>query len=151
MCCWPWGGGVVGDIGGLVASLFMRGIGLVHLPTSLVAQVDSAVGGKTGVNLQGGKNILGTFRPGDLVLCDVDVLSTLPEREYRSGLAEVVKYGLIADSEFFEWLEQNVPALLARSADALESLVENCVRLKQEVVAMFNCTNVIKLSVFAGQ
>lgn len=129
------GGGVVGDVGGLVASLYMRGIGLVHVPTSLVAQVDSAVGGKTGVNLQGGKNILGTFRPGDLVLCDVDTLSTLPEREYRSGLAEVVKYGLIADKDFFEWLEQNASALLARSAAALEFVVENCVRLKQEVVA----------------
>lgn len=118
------GGGVIGDLTGLVASLFMRGVGLVHMPTTVVAQVDSAIGGKTGVNLAGGKNLLGTFREAELILTDLDFLSTLPEREYVAGLSEVIKYGLIDSADFFEWIEQNIQKISARDAAALRKVVE---------------------------
>lgn len=129
------GGGVVGDLGGLVASLFMRGIGLMHLPTTLVAQVDSAIGGKTGVNLEGGKNSIGTFYPAKTVVCDVDFLSTLPEREYLSGVAEVLKYGVIADSEFFQFVADNSEALKRRDVSLLKQVVEKSVLTKLKFVS----------------
>ncbi len=118
------GGGVVGDITGLVATLFMRGIGLIHVPTTIVAQVDSAIGGKTGVNLTGGKNLLGTFEPAKLVLSELNFLSTLPEREFNAGMAEVIKYGLIDSSKFFSWLEQNVDGINARDVKLLAEVIE---------------------------
>jgi shikimate kinase/3-dehydroquinate synthase len=118
------GGGVVGDLAGFLASVYMRGIKLVHVPTTIVAQVDSAIGGKTGVNLVSGKNILGTFYPADLIISDLGVLSTLPEREYRAGLAEVVKYGLIASGEFFCWLEENYSKINQRDKECLKKVVE---------------------------
>lgn len=124
------GGGVVGDLAGLASSLYMRGIGLVQIPTTVVAQVDSAVGGKTAVNVEGGKNILGTFNPGKLVVCDISVLSTLPEREFRSGLAEVVKYGLIHSEEFFNWLVENSQNILMRDVKCLRKIVEFSVTAK---------------------
>ncbi len=128
------GGGVVGDLGGLLASLYMRGVGLVQVPTTLVSQVDSALGGKTAVNLGGGKNILGTFYPADFVISDVELLMTLPEREFQSGLAEVVKYGFIASKEFFEWLEQNLEAVTQREPASLLHVVEFCSRTKLDIV-----------------
>ena len=118
------GGGVVGDLGGFVASVYMRGISLVHVPTTLVAQVDSAIGGKTAVNAEGGKNIIGTFYNAKLTLSDHQLLETLPEREYLAGLAEVVKYGLIAQADFFEWLEQNISQILVRDSRCLREIVE---------------------------
>src|SRR5688572_22396406 len=114
------GGGVVGDLAGFVAATFARGLSLFQVPTTLLAQVDSSVGGKVGVNLPAAKNIVGAFWQPAGVLIDLDVLTTLPEREYRSGLAEVVKYGVILDAAFFEYLEQHIAPLQARQADVLE-------------------------------
>ena len=108
------GGGVVGDLAGFVAATFARGLRFVQVPTTLLAQVDSSVGGKVGINLPGGKNMVGAFWQPRGVLIDVDVLDTLPEREYRAGLAEVVKYGVIQDAEFFAYLEANVEPINAR-------------------------------------
>lgn len=129
-----FGGGVVGDLSGLVASLYMRGIGLVHIPTTIVSQVDSAIGGKTGVNLSGGKNTVGTFRPADLTFSDVEFLTTLDDREYRSGLAEVVKYGLIYSSDFYNWIEVNIDKIMARDLKVLKEMVEFCTRAKLDFV-----------------
>lgn len=129
------GGGVVGDLAGFVAATYARGLDFYQVPTSLVAQVDSSVGGKTGVNLPGGKNLVGAFWQPIGVLIDPCVLQTLPEREYLSGLAEVVKYGVILDAEFFLLLEHSVPALLARDAGVLQAVVARCCELKAQVVA----------------
>ena len=129
------GGGVVGDVGGFLASVFMRGIPVVQVPTTLVAQVDSAIGGKTGVNLTNGKNLVGTFHQPVCVLVDPDVLATLPEREYRSGLFEAMKYGVIRNPRIFEMMEQHRDALLARDGDLLEQLITDCIRVKAEVVS----------------
>ena len=129
------GGGVVGDVGGFLASVFMRGIPVIQVPTTLVAQVDSAIGGKTGVNLTNGKNLLGTFHQPACVLVDPDVLSTLPEREYRSGLFEAMKYGVIRDPSIFEIMESHRHALLARDRDLLERLIADCIRVKAQVVS----------------
>jgi 3-dehydroquinate synthase len=129
------GGGVVGDVGGFLASVFMRGIPVIQVPTTLVAQVDSAIGGKTGVNLTNGKNLVGTFHQPACVLLDPDVLSTLPEREYRSGLFEAMKYGVIRDPRIFEMMEKHRDALLARDNDLLEQLIVACMRVKAEVVS----------------
>ncbi len=128
------GGGVVGDVAGFVAASYLRGVRLVHLPTTLVAQVDSAVGGKTGVNLPEGKNLVGAFYQPSLVLVDPGVLASLPPRQFRSGLYEVIKYAVIGDPALFAFLERNLGALLRREPSSLSRVVPRCVRAKAEVV-----------------
>ncbi len=128
------GGGVVGDIAGFVAAVYQRGVDFIQVPTTLLAQVDSAVGGKTGVNHPGGKNLLGAFHQPICVLADTDTLRTLPDRELSAGLAEVVKYGLIADAPLFDWLEAQAEALLRRDPAALGHIVRRSCELKAEVV-----------------
>lgn len=128
------GGGVVGDLAGFAAATWMRGIGFVQVPTTLLAMVDSSVGGKTGINLPQGKNLVGAFHQPRAVLIDTNTLDTLPERELRAGLAEVVKYGAIGDSVFFAWLEQHVDALLARDPVALTHAIATSVRHKAAIV-----------------
>lgn len=128
------GGGVIGDLGGFVAATFMRGIPFVPIPTSLVAQVDSSIGGKVAVNLQEGKNLVGAFYQPRLVLADVNLLKTLPDRELRAGLVEVVKYGIIADKALFECLERNLDAILAKDSRALAHVVKASCRIKARVV-----------------
>ena len=128
------GGGVVGDVTGFLASVFMRGVPVVQIPTTLLAQVDSAIGGKTGVNLTSGKNLIGTFHQPLAVLVDPDVLTTLPEREYRSGLFEAMKYGVIRNPAIFELMESKHDALLLRDAALLEKLITECIRVKADVV-----------------
>ncbi len=128
------GGGVVGDLSGFVAATYARGLRFCQVPTTLLAQVDSSVGGKTGVNLPGAKNMVGAFWQPSFVLIDTDVLTTLPTREYVSGLAEVVKYGVIQDANFFEFLEQHVSELRRRDADTLRHVIARCCRLKADVV-----------------
>lgn len=129
------GGGVVGDLAGFAAATFQRGVPFVQVPTTLLAQVDSSVGGKTGINHPLGKNMIGAFHQPLVVLADVATLDTLPERELKAGIAEVIKYGLIRDAEFFVWLEKNVERLLARDADALAFAIVRSCRNKAEVVA----------------
>ncbi|HMD40119.1 MAG TPA: 3-dehydroquinate synthase [Candidatus Acidoferrum sp.] len=129
------GGGVIGDVAGFAASTIQRGVALVQIPTTLIAQVDSAVGGKTGVNLPEGKNLVGTFYPARLVLVDSAVLKTLPERQYRGGLAEVIKYGVIADAKLFAWLEKNFDAVLRRDPAALAYIVPRSLEIKAQVVS----------------
>ncbi len=128
------GGGVVGDLAGFVAAGFARGLAFHQVPTSLLAMVDSSVGGKTGVNLPGAKNMVGAFWQPVGVTIDTDVLRTLPEREYRSGLAEVVKYGVILDAEFFAWLEGRTAAIEQLEPAVLTELIARCCRLKARVV-----------------
>lgn len=129
------GGGVIGDMAGFAAASYMRGIRIVQVPTTLLAQVDAAIGGKTGVNLPAGKNLVGAFHAPAAVVIDVDTLVTLNERDYRAGLAEVVKYGAIRDEGFFAWLEQQADALVARLPAALGEAIERSVANKAEVVA----------------
>jgi 3-dehydroquinate synthase len=129
------GGGVVGDVAGFVAASYLRGVALIQVPTTVVAQVDSAVGGKTGVNLPEGKNLVGAFYPPSLVLIDPEVLSTLPPREFRGGLAEVIKYGVIADASLFSFLEANMPRILARDPRALEHIIRRSIAIKAHVVS----------------
>ncbi|MEM8559317.1 MAG: 3-dehydroquinate synthase [Bacteroidota bacterium] len=128
------GGGVVGDLAGFAAATTLRGVPLVQLPTSLIAQVDAAIGGKTGINHRLGKNLVGAFYQPRFVHVDQDVLATLPEREWTSGLAEVVKYGLIADAEFFAFLEANWDALLARDAAVVAHVLHRSASIKADVV-----------------
>jgi len=128
------GGGVVGDLAGFIAATYARGIDLIQIPTTLLAQVDSSVGGKVGVNLPGAKNMVGAFWQPRGVLIDIDVLKTLPDREYSAGLAEVVKYGVILDADFFGYLEDHIGALNDRRPDALQHVVARCCRLKADVV-----------------
>jgi 3-dehydroquinate synthase len=128
------GGGVIGDLAGFLAATYARGLPFIQIPTTLLAQVDSSVGGKVGINLPQAKNIVGAFWQPAGVLIDLDALSTLPDREYRSGLAEVVKYGVILDAKFFEYLEQHVNQLLARDTQGLEHIVARSCRLKADVV-----------------
>jgi 3-dehydroquinate synthase len=129
------GGGVVGDMTGYAAASFMRGVPFVQVPTTLLAQVDSSVGGKTGINHPLGKNMVGAFYQPLRVLCDLDTLKTLPDRELSAGLAEVIKYGPIADLAFMEWLEAHMDALLARDGDALAHAVKRSCEIKAWVVA----------------
>lgn len=129
------GGGVVGDVSGFAAACYQRGVDFLQLPTTLLAQVDSAVGGKTAVNHERGKNMIGAFHQPCAVLADTDTLATLPDRELSAGLAEVIKYGLIREPEFFGWIERNLPALLARDAEALGHAIETSCRVKSAVVA----------------
>ena len=129
------GGGVVGDVAGFVAAGYLRGVGLVHVPTTVVAQVDSAIGGKTGVNLPEGKNLVGAFYSPRLVLADPVTLSTLPAREFRSGLYEVIKYGVISDPRLFAFLENSIEALAHRDAKALDFVIPRCIEAKAAVVS----------------
>jgi 3-dehydroquinate synthase len=128
------GGGVVGDMTGFAASAFMRGVPFVQVPTTLLAQVDSSVGGKTAINHPLGKNMIGAFYQPQRVICDLDTLRTLPVRELSAGLAEVIKYGPIADMDFLSWIESNLSALLARQPDALAHAVRRSCEIKAQVV-----------------
>ena len=128
------GGGVVGDLTGFAAACFMRGIAYVQVPTTLLAQVDSSVGGKTAVNHPLGKNLIGAFHQPSLVVADLETLATLPQRELIAGLAEVIKYGAVADADFFRWLEEHLEDLLARDPDALARAVVRSCELKAAVV-----------------
>jgi 3-dehydroquinate synthase len=129
------GGGVVGDVAGFAAASFLRGVKLVHVPTTLVSQVDSSIGGKTGVNLPEGKNLVGVFYPPVLVLTDPDLLSTLSDREFRGGLAEVIKHAIIADAEMFAILEKDMEKILRRDCSALAFLIPRNVKIKACVVS----------------
>jgi 3-dehydroquinate synthase len=129
------GGGVVGDIAGFAAACYQRGIGYVQIPTTLLAQVDSSVGGKTGVNHPGGKNLIGAFYQPRSVIADTDALTSLPDRQLISGLAEVIKYGCVWDPLLFQWLERNLPKLLGRDAEALRYAVARSCEVKATVVA----------------
>jgi len=129
------GGGVVGDMGGFAAACYQRGMPFIQIPTTLLAQVDSSVGGKTAINHPLGKNMIGAFYQPKLVLADIDTLATLPDRELAAGLAEVIKYGLIRDPVFLDWLEANLDALVARDPAALAYALERSCRNKAEVVA----------------
>jgi len=128
------GGGVVGDIAGFAASSYMRGVKLIHVPTTLLAMVDSAIGGKTGINYHGLKNVVGSFYQPEAVFVDVEFLKTLPEREYLSAFAEVVKYGIIRDSELFDFLERNVQGIRKRDPRILKIVVERSIKNKVEIV-----------------
>lgn len=128
------GGGVVGDVVGFAAASYLRGVRLVHIPTTLVAQIDSSIGGKTGVNLPEGKNLIGAFYPPQMVITDPDLLNTLPHREFRSGLYEVVKTGIIADVELFAFLERHMLSCLRRDPETLASVIVRCIRVKANVI-----------------
>ncbi len=134
-CVVALGGGVVGDMAGFAAACYQRGVAFVQVPTTLLAQVDSSVGGKTGVNHPGGKNLIGAFHQPAAVFADTDALGTLPDRELRAGLAEVIKYGLIVDREFFDWLEGNAARLLARDTPALTHAIKRSCEIKADIVA----------------
>lgn len=129
------GGGVVGDITGFAAACYQRGVNFIQIPTTLLAQVDSSVGGKTGVNHELGKNMIGAFYQPRAVLIDINTLQTLPARELSAGLAEVLKYGLISDQSFYRWLQEHMPRLLAREEAALAEAIERSCAIKAQVVA----------------
>jgi 3-dehydroquinate synthase len=128
------GGGVVGDLAGFVAATYLRGIPFVQVPTTLLAHVDSSVGGKTGVNLKAGKNLVGAFHQPRLVLCDLEALATLPAREFRAGLAEIIKYGIIYDAALFTRLERDLAKLLRRESKTLGEVIARCCEIKADVV-----------------
>jgi 3-dehydroquinate synthase len=130
-----FGGGVVGDLAGFAAAVYKRGIDFIQIPTTLLAQVDSSVGGKTAIDTPRGKNLVGAFHQPRLVLADLSVLDTLSEREMRAGYAEVIKYGLLGDRDFFEWLEANGGQVLAREPGALAHAVARSIEMKAEIVA----------------
>ena len=134
-CIIALGGGVIGDLAGFAAACWMRGIGCVQMPTTLLAMVDSSVGGKTAVDLPQGKNLIGAFHQPRAVIADTDTLTTLPERELRAGFAEVIKYGALGDAAFFAWLEDHAEALLARDARALTESIAHCCAQKAAIVA----------------
>jgi len=129
------GGGVIGDISGFSAACYQRGIPFIQIPTTLLAQVDSSVGGKTGVNHELGKNMIGAFYQPQCVIIDVNVLETLDDRQFAAGLAEVIKYGLIRDADFFAWIEANIERILARDQEALTYIIDQSCRNKAEIVA----------------
>jgi 3-dehydroquinate synthase len=129
------GGGVVGDVAGFVAASYARGIALIHVPTTVVAQVDSAIGGKTGVNLPEGKNLVGAFYPGKSVVSDPQLLSSLPTREFRSGIYEIIKYGVIGDIKLFQFLEKDMAKVLRRERGALAFVIERSIAQKARVVS----------------
>jgi 3-dehydroquinate synthase len=131
-----FGGGIVGDAGGFLAAIYMRGIDYVQVPSTLLAQVDSSVGGKTGVNLSAGKNLIGSFHHPRAVFADTQLLQTLPERELRAGLFESVKAGIIRDAKLFDFMERNADAILARDPKALERVIAASIRMKAEVVGI---------------
>ncbi len=133
-CIIAFGGGVVGDLTGFAAAIFKRGIDFIQIPTTLLAQVDSSVGGKTAIDTPRGKNLIGAFHQPRLVLADLDVLATLPDRQMRAGYAEVIKYGLLGDFGFFEWLEANGVAVLAREREALGAAVARSIEMKAQIV-----------------
>jgi 3-dehydroquinate synthase len=128
------GGGVVGDLAGFVAATYLRGVAFVQVPTTLLAQVDSSVGGKVGVNLKAGKNLVGAFYQPRLVVCDLATLDSLPEREFKAGLAEVIKYGIIYDPMLFARIERDLEKILARDSKVLAEVVARCCEIKAEVV-----------------
>jgi 3-dehydroquinate synthase len=128
------GGGVVGDLAGFVAATYLRGVPFVQVPTTLLAQVDSSVGGKVGVNLPAGKNLVGAFYQPRHVLCDLTTLDSLPDREFRAGLAEVIKYGIIYDAALFEKIERDLPKILKRNGEVLSEIVARSCEIKAEVV-----------------
>jgi 3-dehydroquinate synthase len=130
------GGGVVGDVAGFVAASYLRGVRLVHIPTTLVAQVDSAIGGKTGVNLPEGKNLVGAFYQPDFVIADPATLRTLPDRDFRSGIYEIIKYGVIGDAKLFRDLELNLDKLLRRDAKTLANIIPRCVAQKARITSL---------------
>ena len=129
------GGGVIGDIAGFAAATYQRGVPFIQIPTTLLAQVDSSVGGKTAINHARGKNMIGAFYQPQMVLADTDTLKTLPDREYRSGLAEVIKYGIGLDAAFFNWLEANISALNRRDPEALAYAIKRSCEIKARIVA----------------
>ncbi len=129
------GGGVIGDVAGFAAASYQRGIAIVQLPTTLLAQVDSSVGGKTGVNHPGGKNLIGAFHQPTAVITDTETLSTLPDRQMRAGFAEIVKAALVADAELFSWLESNAARILAHDASAMEQAIRRACEIKAAIVA----------------
>ena len=129
-----FGGGVIGDLAGFAAAIYKRGIGFIQVPTTLLAQVDSSVGGKTAIDTAAGKNLVGAFHQPVFVLADLDVLATLPDREMRAGYAEVLKYGLLGEEPFFAWLEDNGEAVLARETGPLAQAVARCVAMKAAIV-----------------
>jgi 3-dehydroquinate synthase len=128
------GGGVIGDLAGFAASIFMRGVDFVNVPTTLLAQVDSAIGGKTGINLAEGKNLVGTFYQPKAVISDIAALSTLPENELVNGIAEVIKYGMLFDHLFFEYIERNIDAIFDLDLEVIEKIVTKCSQYKARVV-----------------
>lgn len=134
-CIVALGGGVIGDLAGFAAACYQRGIDFLQIPTTLLAQVDSSVGGKTAVNHPRAKNMIGAFHQPIAVIADTTTLATLPRRELAAGLAEVIKYGLIQDAAFFDWIEQNLAALLALDAEALTYAIGRCCEIKAEIVA----------------
>ncbi len=125
-----FGGGVVGDLTGFCASVLLRGIDFIQIPTTLLAMVDSSVGGKTAINSQAGKNLIGSFYQPKLVLCDIDFLETLPLREFRSGYAEIVKYGFIYDKIFFEFLDENLTEIFAKNLQILQKIITRSFEIK---------------------
>ena len=130
-----FGGGILTDMAGFLAAIFMRGIPVIQIPTTLLAQVDAAVGGKTGVNLRAGKNLIGSFHQPLAVLIDPSVLDTLPEREYRAGLFEVIKHGIIADADLFHMLDHESELVLSHDSAAVDRMISDSVRIKAEVVS----------------
>lgn len=130
-----FGGGVVGDLAGFIAATYLRGVPFIQVPTTLLAQVDSSVGGKTAVNHPLGKNLIGAFYQPQAVFIDVDTLKTLPEREIKCGLGEIVKYGIISDGKFFEYIENNVEKILSRDVEVLTQIIKRCCEIKAEVVS----------------
>jgi len=129
------GGGVIGDISGFAAACYQRGIDFIQVPTTLLSQVDSSVGGKTAINHPLGKNMVGAFYQPQAVLIDINSLTTLPEREFSAGMAEVIKYGILGDGEFFEWLEKNQSLINAKDTQTLSQMIATCCQCKADIVA----------------